>query len=679
MLTAAVLLGLLLGMRHALEPDHLSAVTTLLGDARGARRGAVLGACWGAGHALALAAVAGALAVAGAQLPRRVGDAFELAVGVMLIALGARAIAAALRDGARGPSHAHAHHGRWHAHAGPDAHVHVGQRTFARRALVVGLVHGLAGSGALTALVAARLPTATARVLYILLFGAGATLGMAALTGLLGWPLAAVGRSARARRALAAAAGALSTIVGVAWIAAGCVSESRVACANDSQCTPLGAEFVCRRSDGVCGLPDTADGGNDGPMGCTVSSQCVNDPTKPICDPQSHVCRECMNDCGAGARPICASSGACVECVTAVDCAGKMKTCDVVSGACVPCMTNGECTSGVCIAGATPAMNTCANANTVAYVNNAVACSNAAHASTPAMPYCEINAAIAVGGQPRVVVAGSATAYLPVSITASTSDVTVTVVGPGRGAAPAASVSAAAGTAVTVMAQGKNVDATFDGLDFGGGLKCSLSTGVAALALKNSAVHGSTSAGVETAACAVTVDANIIGPSNAGGGVRVTGGTYVITNNIIANNGVGAYPGVALDAAATGTFAYNTVAKNRVTAGVGGIDCGAGAAKTIANSIVWKNDLDAASKQVGAQCTLATVVTGVGGGGGTTLDPTFVSATDFHLASGAAANLACCVDKIAVVSGPNSNHDVDASKRPKGIVNAADIGAHEVQ
>ncbi|HEX8954430.1 MAG TPA: urease accessory protein UreH, partial [Polyangia bacterium] len=90
------LLGMLLGMRHALEPDHLAAVSTLVASERSARRGALLGMYWGIGHSVALFAVGGVLAALHRQMPARAADAFELAVAVMLVALGVRAMRAAL-------------------------------------------------------------------------------------------------------------------------------------------------------------------------------------------------------------------------------------------------------------------------------------------------------------------------------------------------------------------------------------------------------------------------------------------------------------------------------------------------------------------------------------------------------------------------------------------------------
>src|SRR5262245_14669574 len=159
-----------MGARHALDPDHLAAVSVLAADAPGARRGALLGALWGIGHAAALLGTGLVLAALAAELPASLGDAFELAVAVMLIVLGARAIARAVRDPGDGPPVFHAHTSLSHRHAGPPGHVHLARRTFALRPLLVGVVHGLAGSGALTALVLARMPSAHLRFAYLALF-----------------------------------------------------------------------------------------------------------------------------------------------------------------------------------------------------------------------------------------------------------------------------------------------------------------------------------------------------------------------------------------------------------------------------------------------------------------------------------------------------------------------------
>jgi hypothetical protein len=216
-------LGSLLGMRHALEPDHLAAVSTLLTDHRDSHHGkqrakaAFLGACWGVGHTISLVAIGAVLVILRAEMPASASDVFELGVALMLIALGIRAIVGAARQGSAGPVHVH-HHGRVvHVHPGVPAHIHIGAWTLARRPLVIGAIHGLAGSGALTALVLATLPSTAARLSYMALFGLGSTLGMAAMSGLLGWPLARLGNNRTIARGVSFAVGCITTALGVIW------------------------------------------------------------------------------------------------------------------------------------------------------------------------------------------------------------------------------------------------------------------------------------------------------------------------------------------------------------------------------------------------------------------------------------------------------------------------------
>ncbi len=191
-------LGLLLGMRHALEPDHLAAVSTLVTEENDPRSGLWLGAFWGLGHTLALLAMGLALALFRTTLSDRLTTAFELAVSVMLLFLGLRALVRARAEMAHGAPERHEHGGRLHVHPGHVAHVHLGRRAYAVRPLVVGIIHGLAGSGALTALVLAGFDTNLERLAYTVVFGGGSVLGMGLLSGLAGWPLARLLRTPRA-------------------------------------------------------------------------------------------------------------------------------------------------------------------------------------------------------------------------------------------------------------------------------------------------------------------------------------------------------------------------------------------------------------------------------------------------------------------------------------------------
>jgi hypothetical protein len=209
--------GLAQGARHALEPDHLAAVSTLVADRRSARSAASYAVAWGAGHALVLLAFGGALLLARASIPDRVAAFFELAVAAMLVGLGACALRRAVVRAGAGAGVVHRHRSREHVHVGPLDHVHVPGLTLARRPLLVGCIHGLAGSGALAALVAAHTASALSGIATLAVYGGGAALGMCALAGLAGMPLTKLARTRHGVPVVLAASGALSVMLGVAW------------------------------------------------------------------------------------------------------------------------------------------------------------------------------------------------------------------------------------------------------------------------------------------------------------------------------------------------------------------------------------------------------------------------------------------------------------------------------
>jgi nitrile hydratase accessory protein len=206
---ASAALGSLLGMQHAFEPDHLAAVATLMTGERTSAKAAWLGACWGLGHTLTLLAAGAGLVVFRAEMPVQATMAFEVGVVLLLLGFGARAIyLAACGVMPR----------RTHTHAKSPAlrFVDVDRWTLARP-LFVGAVHGLAGSGTLTALVVATLPSTTTRLGYLALFGIGSTLGMVALSGLLGWQIARMGSDRGVVRTFSLAVGCVSTVLGLFW------------------------------------------------------------------------------------------------------------------------------------------------------------------------------------------------------------------------------------------------------------------------------------------------------------------------------------------------------------------------------------------------------------------------------------------------------------------------------
>jgi ABC-type nickel/cobalt efflux system permease component RcnA len=214
---ALLFFGLLLGLRHALEPDHLAAVSTLVATGnRPASSTVRLGASWGLGHALAITGFGGALLVLRTELPVRAQSLLELLVAVMLVVLGARGLHRAYRMRAGdGPPHEHGA-GQSHRHGGDTGHVHVGPFVVGFRPLVIGLIHGLAGTGAMVALVMATLPTAWSALLMLGSFGLGSLLGMAAVTFLAGASLTRF-RSRRATGLVVSLTGLGSMSFGIYW------------------------------------------------------------------------------------------------------------------------------------------------------------------------------------------------------------------------------------------------------------------------------------------------------------------------------------------------------------------------------------------------------------------------------------------------------------------------------
>jgi high-affinity nickel-transport protein len=183
-------LGFVLGMRHATDVDHVAAVSAMAGRERTLRGALGLGTLWGMGHTLTVLLVGGAMVLFGVVIPERLGLTLELLVAVMLVALGMLNFSNAPR---------------------PDVH----KVPFARP-IIVGIVHGLAGSAAVALLVLATIRDAYSALAYLVLFGLGTVLGMALLTAAITMPLAAATkRFGSADRYVVRALGLVSIAVGV--------------------------------------------------------------------------------------------------------------------------------------------------------------------------------------------------------------------------------------------------------------------------------------------------------------------------------------------------------------------------------------------------------------------------------------------------------------------------------
>ncbi len=187
-LFAILALGFFLGMRHATDSDHVIAVTTIVSRTRSARAALWVGALWGFGHSATILTVGGAIVLFGWVIPPRLGLSMEMSVAVMLIVLGAMNLSGAL---SRINQIAHRHR---HAEEFDDSSVaHVHPRA-PLRPLVIGVVHGLAGSAAVALLVLATIKSASMALLYLAIFGIGTVAGMMLLTLAMALPISAMAR-----------------------------------------------------------------------------------------------------------------------------------------------------------------------------------------------------------------------------------------------------------------------------------------------------------------------------------------------------------------------------------------------------------------------------------------------------------------------------------------------------
>lgn len=219
--------GFLLGMRHATDADHVIAVTTILNRSRRFLDTTLIGALWGLGHTITVVIVGVAIIVFNVVIPPPVGLAMEFAVALMLIGLGILNLTGGLRSLTErltppAPLHAHDHvhagaaHGHLHGHGSSETLVARYGRYQLIRPVVVGLVHGLAGSAAVALLVLATIQDTGTALAYLVIFCIGVTAGMALLTTLIGLPFMLSGtRSARINRWLTIGSGVLSLAFGL--------------------------------------------------------------------------------------------------------------------------------------------------------------------------------------------------------------------------------------------------------------------------------------------------------------------------------------------------------------------------------------------------------------------------------------------------------------------------------
>lgn len=215
---AILVIGFFLGMRHATDPDHVVAVSTIVTRECSIKKASLIGALWGCGHTLTIFAVGAAIVLFGLAIPARIGLTMEFCVGIVLILLGVMNLSGAMHwiTDKLSPTHppisgqhAHVHehgsklHFHWHSHQEAGDH-HAEALSLPKklesslrglgwfqtlRPLFVGVVHGLAGSAAVGLLVLSTIRDPRWAVLYLLIFGIGTIAGMMLITCVLALPL----------------------------------------------------------------------------------------------------------------------------------------------------------------------------------------------------------------------------------------------------------------------------------------------------------------------------------------------------------------------------------------------------------------------------------------------------------------------------------------------------------
>jgi high-affinity nickel permease len=239
---ALIGVGFLLGVRHATDPDHVIAVSTIVSRQRSIRHASLVGALWGLGHTITILFVGTAIILFNVAIPPRIGLTMELSVGLMLIFLGVLNLTGIMQwiTNRFTPIrnhvgiihlHTHQHEGDFNEHMrGQEIHIHLSQEPKGifknalqqfgiyqlLRPLVVGLVHGLAGSAAVALLVLAAIRDTHWAIVYLLIFGLGTIAGMMLITMIIGMPFAySDKRFAPFNRGLGLASGVVSIAFGL--------------------------------------------------------------------------------------------------------------------------------------------------------------------------------------------------------------------------------------------------------------------------------------------------------------------------------------------------------------------------------------------------------------------------------------------------------------------------------
>jgi ABC-type nickel/cobalt efflux system permease component RcnA len=213
--------GFVLGIKHAIEPDHIIAVSTIASRSKKIWSASLAGAFWGMGHTATLFVVGMSLILMKVEMPEKWAMSFEFFVGIMLVYFGIHSILSFSKKKLH--SHEHKHnegevHKHFHAHEQSVKHEHAHRDVSYLKSMIIGVVHGLAGSAAMVLLTMSTMASVWQGAIYILIFGMGTVAGMLVTTTIIGMPFVFTVNKIKMNHTLIRVTGAFSIAFGLYYM-----------------------------------------------------------------------------------------------------------------------------------------------------------------------------------------------------------------------------------------------------------------------------------------------------------------------------------------------------------------------------------------------------------------------------------------------------------------------------
>lgn len=206
--------GFILGLEHAMDADHVVAVSTIVGRTRDIKRASLIGVIWGMGHTTTILLVGSLILILKSSLPTWLGPSLELLVGIMLVILGLDVMRKVKIEKLHIHRHSHGNKVHTHIHSHKDSYEH----DHAHKPYIVGMVHGLAGSAALTLIVLTSIGSTFMGIIYLLVFGIGSITGMLIVSAMIRLPFKLTSRHNRINSVLKIGTGVISIMLGIMLI-----------------------------------------------------------------------------------------------------------------------------------------------------------------------------------------------------------------------------------------------------------------------------------------------------------------------------------------------------------------------------------------------------------------------------------------------------------------------------